>query len=275
MQTMNQPPAVVGCWRAHMNVYERMMRERVSSALIFEDDADWDVALRAQLVQFDRGSRYVLNIHDEERPSSPYGSGWDLLWLGHCGSTEYPGNTQRYFVIPHDPTVAPPEFRLNYKFPDVSRWEHADHQQTRMVFRSGEGACTTAYGLSLQGAMKANFYLNQPNNLPIDLGLGKLCQEEAYHFTCVSAFPSIIGIARPEGISSRWSDISSDRTSTGAVAQASSQSLVYSTWLNLPRLIEGGNVDSQYPDVESPHAAVADIERAVSHAEVIEFPGES
>jgi hypothetical protein len=43
-----------------LNIYS-MVERRVSSALIFEDDADWDVALKMQLVQFARGSRFLLN----------------------------------------------------------------------------------------------------------------------------------------------------------------------------------------------------------------------
>ena len=35
-----------------------MVRNNVASALIFEDDVDWDVVLKKQLVLFARGSRF-------------------------------------------------------------------------------------------------------------------------------------------------------------------------------------------------------------------------
>jgi hypothetical protein len=50
-----------------------MVERRVESALIFEDDADWDVALKYQLLQFARGSRFLLNTSNNTGPISPYG----------------------------------------------------------------------------------------------------------------------------------------------------------------------------------------------------------
>src|ERR1700712_3532369 len=76
-QTMGQESNVIGCWRAHMNVYQKIVHEKVSSAMIFEDDADWDVALKMQLVQFARGSRFILNTTESEATHSPYGDDWD------------------------------------------------------------------------------------------------------------------------------------------------------------------------------------------------------
>lgn len=39
-----------------------------------------DVRLKAQLEQVAEGARYVLQSN--EPSSSPYGDGWDVLWLG-------------------------------------------------------------------------------------------------------------------------------------------------------------------------------------------------
>ena len=52
----DRKPSVVGCWRAHMNVAAKMIDENIQTALILEDDADWDVALKYQMVEFARGS---------------------------------------------------------------------------------------------------------------------------------------------------------------------------------------------------------------------------
>jgi GR25 family glycosyltransferase involved in LPS biosynthesis len=35
----------IGCWRAHMNIWREMIRTGISSALILEDDVDWDVRI--------------------------------------------------------------------------------------------------------------------------------------------------------------------------------------------------------------------------------------
>ncbi|KAF5854720.1 hypothetical protein ETB97_000469, partial [Aspergillus alliaceus] len=64
-------PAEVGCWRAHMNVMEYIVSHQIATALIFEDDADWDVSLKSQLVEFARGARALQNTTTV--PVSPYG----------------------------------------------------------------------------------------------------------------------------------------------------------------------------------------------------------
>lgn len=94
------------------------MRLNISTALILEDDADWDVRIREQLQDFALSAR-ALTQPLSENPSSyadntfpvpqgpdalpaadllfdnlpstippkhsPYGDNWDVLWVGHCG----------------------------------------------------------------------------------------------------------------------------------------------------------------------------------------------
>ena len=68
-----------GSWRAHMNAAASILDNNLSSALIVEDDADWDVNLKTQLTQFALGSRHILNALTFSEPLSPYGDGWDML----------------------------------------------------------------------------------------------------------------------------------------------------------------------------------------------------
>lgn len=72
----------VGSWRAHLNALRYVVKNKLESAIIFEDDADWDVSLRYQLVQYAKASRYILRQNGTS--SSPYGDGWDVLTIGHC-----------------------------------------------------------------------------------------------------------------------------------------------------------------------------------------------
>jgi GR25 family glycosyltransferase involved in LPS biosynthesis len=158
---MNQNVNTIGCWRAHLNVLRRIVRDNVATALIFEDDADWDVSFKRQLVQFARGSRYILNTTHPGLASSPYGDNWDILWIGHCGTWYHEEDNRRIFVIPNDPTVAPPTHRKNVDQPDMSHWEEgpSGDNQTRIVFHSKGGVCTAAYAISQQGARKALHYV--------------------------------------------------------------------------------------------------------------------
>lgn len=171
---MDQKVNTIGCWRAHLNVLQKMVRENVATALVFEDDADWDVSLKHQLVQFARGSRYISNTTDPEFASSPYGDNWDLLWIGHCGTWYHEEDYRRFFVIPKDPTVEPPSHRDNVDEPDMSRWEGgpSGDNRTRIVFHSNGGVCTAAYAISQQGARKALYHVS----LFISVGVyGILC----------------------------------------------------------------------------------------------------
>lgn len=36
-------PEQLGCWRSHANVWRTIINERIQTAIILEDDADWDV----------------------------------------------------------------------------------------------------------------------------------------------------------------------------------------------------------------------------------------
>lgn len=46
-----------------------------------EDDADWDVSLKQQLREFARGLR-TLSPTTTATKQAPYGTDWDLLWVG-------------------------------------------------------------------------------------------------------------------------------------------------------------------------------------------------
>ena len=93
---------------------------------IFEDDADWDVVLKSQLARFARGSIWLLNTGSTHVPQvdSPYGPGWDLLWLGHCGDTNDPQD-RRSSVIPRDPTVEPTTIHRYGERTHFETWEIA------------------------------------------------------------------------------------------------------------------------------------------------------
>ncbi|WEW56536.1 hypothetical protein PRK78_001982 [Emydomyces testavorans] len=115
--------ANIGSWRAHLNALRAVVENNLGSALILEDDADWDVRIKSQLRDFALASRTLLQpllsqpssfadptLRDPSNSpgmpqsfdlnqlpqtvppmTSPYGDNWDILWLGHCG-TEFPNS---------------------------------------------------------------------------------------------------------------------------------------------------------------------------------------
>jgi hypothetical protein len=133
-----------------------IVNHKLSSALVFEDDADWDVDFRRQLEDYALGSQYILDSIDGPVPHSPYGDDWDLLWLGHCASGVAKDDNRR-FVIRNDPTVPPPKYRTNYgNTPDMSSYENT----TRIVFANTGGVCLYAYALSYRGAQKVLSFIH-------------------------------------------------------------------------------------------------------------------
>ncbi|KAK4043896.1 hypothetical protein C8A01DRAFT_31994 [Parachaetomium inaequale] len=173
-----------GSWRAHMDVLQRIVYENVTSALILEDDADWDVRLKTQMQVFAQASRAFtqpsdgLSLAEQYRNHpdpelrlaqmprrtprarlTPYGDDWDVLWLGHCG-TDFPHTTaptkppSLRVTIPNDMTVPRPKHLRPHPFAlqDALSEEYPPH--TRVVHASAGTTCTQAYAVSQQGARK-------------------------------------------------------------------------------------------------------------------------
>jgi hypothetical protein len=108
------------------NQYCSVVEQNLTTALIIEDDADWDVRIKQQLIDFSVASRALVqpSVEDSTRyadptfpkpasesdepttfdfqhlplsvspRTSPYGDNWDILWLGHCGMRFPEGHPQ-------------------------------------------------------------------------------------------------------------------------------------------------------------------------------------
>ena len=276
--TMSQAPKVVACWRAHMNVLQDIVNLGVASTLVFEDDADWDVTLKSQLVQLARGSQWLLTANSSTSTTSlstsdsPYGQGWDFLWIGHCGGTPAPTDPRR-FVIPHDPTVEPSGMRTNVDHSHYTTWENASPPdfQTRLVAPLRDAICTAGYAISLEGAKKVLYHMSMvPYDAPVDWGYSDMCRDQKSGFICVGSFPQLIGNHRPLGDSSKYSDI---ETIEGTFHEAHSNGLVYSTRMNIDRLLQGETVmqsSQKVAEFAGIHEMdIKDIAAAVGHEEEI------
>lgn len=178
----------------------------MGSALVMEDDADWSVYLKDQLEHVATGSRYISDPTSKTTDLlSPYGNDWDMLWLGHCGSSFRPDGGPRY-VIENDPTVPPPEHRIIDNGPKYAEEGYDNH--TRIIYMANGGLCTQAYALSQRGARKVlQWYLNRQDFEPIDLGLHTFCQDQIMGFKCVAAAPALWGSHRAAGPMNKDSDI--------------------------------------------------------------------
>lgn len=268
----------IGCWRGHMDIYQRMVRDRIQTALVMEDDVDWDVMIKAQMTEFARGTRYLLNTTTTNEPHSPYGDGWDLLITGHCGIGTRDKEDQDYWVSNDDPTVGPPPSHRYGQRPNLKP-AALSGKHTRHVFSPEGFTCTASYGVSLPGA--ARIIYDQavlPNGKAIDLGLSGMCWKRNYRrSSCLGAWPAITGVHRPAGDMGK----DSDRVSVGSGKmrkKAESPELVFPVRLNLESLLKGETVvKAQYPK----HAILQEIDTSTLqiprggpvHIEASEYDG--
>lgn len=234
-----------GCWRSHMNFIRKMVADNIHSALVVEDDADWSVYLKDQLEHVAAGTQYITN---STSTTSPYGNDWDMLWLGHCGSSFSKKERTRRYVIENDPTVvAPNHYNLHYH-PNMKAAGYSD--SSRVVYRPGIVTCTQGYALSLRGARKMlQHYTTVQNFLPIDWEHNAVCTRKILDFQCLAVHPPMWGHHRSAGFENRNSDITDKKGDFRKKAET--LNIAHSVRLNGANILVKGldAITSQYDDM--------------------------
>ena len=243
----------------------RIVTESLSTALVMEDDADWSVFLKNQLTLFAQGSQYITTSslpssssppdlssppsHPPQKkkpshPHSPYGSDWDLLWLGHCGSTLSKTHDTHRFLIENDPTCPIPRHRTVFAASSISTPSLGLQNHTRLVYRSGSSLCTYAYALSLSGAKKILRYNSELKDFSaIDNSLGSMCENDE-NFVCLGVFPALVDTHKAQGRTDRDSDIMQEASKAEGEERKRSITfnVVHSVRLNVDRMLKGEEV---------------------------------
>ena len=170
-----------------------MIDTSTTSALILEDDADWDVNIHSQILPIASAIRSITNT-TASPITYPYGADWDILWLGHCGDiydTTLPSN-----IAFHDQTVLPsPSLKsvwLNYPYATYPNY-------TRNVHYSQGAMCTFGYAVTLTGARKIQD-LASSSGEAYDVKLNHLCVKK--ELVCMSVVPELVHHQRMEGAKS-------------------------------------------------------------------------
>jgi len=227
-----------------------IVEEGLDNGVILEDDADWDVNIKSQLQSFALAVR-ALQGTAETKTSSPYGDDWDILWLGHCGlecKTDIP-----YHQSADDVTVPEPRHFLPYwrEPPPIDRPDHS-----RMTCTVQDAVCSGFYAVSFVGAQKLLAALSvNPSGLAeeidtdaqFDVALGRMCGQG--YLRCFAPYPAITGGFRSAGASEKGSDIHQEGGGTVGFA---SWGTLYSTMLNVQRILRGKPVKATWDDVENP-----------------------
>ncbi|KAK5653009.1 hypothetical protein OQA88_9295 [Cercophora sp. LCS_1] len=272
-----------GSWRAHMNALQYIIQKNLTTALILEDDADWDIRLKSQLQIFAQAahaftqpspqpfsSTFPLDSPSELslsqlptalRPKlTPYGDAFDVLWLGHCGTSlpqPIPDNISPSppplpllrVTIPNDPTVPAPKDMKPHPFALKDEIADLYPPHTRVVHASKATACTQAYAVSQQGARKLlwRFGLETLTN-GWDFMLKDWC--DGLHVGADEKAPVCVTVQPPLFSHHFGKGAASDITAPGGGFISKEKEMTpYLRWsvrLNLGRLVGGGSVEDQF-----------------------------
>ncbi|KAI9830031.1 MAG: hypothetical protein M1819_005861 [Sarea resinae] len=259
----------LGSWRAHMNAIQAVVSQNLSSALILEDDVDWDVRLKSQLLDFARGSRALVqplkgsntfadptfqsrdsdsNIkaldHELDDKSaatqppsiSPYGDNWDVLWLGHCG-VRFPAPSQnipkgRYLIL-NDDTVPGSDHIVSLS--EEFRTKYVN--KTRIVHHAMGPICTFGYAVTQAGAREILYELSvKEMRGAFDNIMANFCDRH----TCLTSQPQLFSHHRPPGPVSKDSDINDG--ATGVREKGYTENVQWSARMNVEGLLKGETV---------------------------------
>ncbi|KAF1945922.1 hypothetical protein EJ02DRAFT_368248 [Clathrospora elynae] len=131
-------------WLGHHNALRWFLDSGLETALILEDDVDWDIRLRSvQIPLAASAARQLLPPARAQHPLANYGSNhtqywgnhdaWDVLYLGHCGdyfdevNEDGPKTDRQSFNLSSMPHVL-------YDDPTLPSWLDL-HPFTQAIFR--------------------------------------------------------------------------------------------------------------------------------------------
>lgn len=237
-----------GAWRGHINAIQDIVTKGYGSALIAEDDFDWDIRLKEQLRDFAVATNGLLSqfspehiphyahntdesfeysylatwLYENEKkvvvPQSPYGDGWDVLWLGNCGmNMKGRKDDWQTLAIVHrdDSTVAPVEEYYHWDWADQHPYNTYPNHTRLYLSQPTDGVCSIAYAISQRGARKILLELGvERADKAFDLMLQDFCQGGwqgglAEPHACWGVVPPLFAQHRPAGPESKDSDIGS------------------------------------------------------------------
>lgn len=248
----------------------------MSSALILEDDVDWDVRIRSQLLDFARSADALqqppFSSIPESRPDGPgnipeikftdlkdttepvtsaYGDNWDLLWLGHCGMRFPVSNSKSphgRVIHLNDETVAEKRYLWSITGPFKLIEDYPQH--TRAVHYTEEGVCSLAYAISQRGARKLLYEVGLKDvRDAFDILLRFFCNSGPGRkaHKCLTVQPALFHHFRPAGPIAAESDIGNH--GDGFRENSLTDMVRWSVRLNAETILDGGTVfHDQYPN---------------------------
>ncbi|CAO2651897.1 Nn.00g001800.m01.CDS01 [Neocucurbitaria sp. VM-36] len=175
-------------WLGHHNALRWFLDSGLETALILEDDVDWDIRLRSvQIPLAASAARQLLPPTRSQHPFASFRSdhsqywgdhdAWDLLYLGHCGdyfdrvTEEGPMNERQSFNLSAMPHILYRDPTLPYRS-DLHPFTHSLFdllkmpQKSRVLHRSKFPLCSFGYGITRPAAERLLNDLAPPQYKP-------------------------------------------------------------------------------------------------------------
>jgi hypothetical protein len=154
-------------WLSHHLVLRAFLDSGLETALIFEDDVDWDIRLRSQQIPLAQKAARALTKSKADEECYPWGhpDTWDLFYLGHCG--DYFNDLKKGVGVghhhPHHLQAIPHELFEDQTIPDrtdlhpftaslLTALSVPEH--TRVLHRSQFPLCSFGYSVTRVSAEK-------------------------------------------------------------------------------------------------------------------------
>ncbi|KAF2266483.1 hypothetical protein CC78DRAFT_531596 [Lojkania enalia] len=177
--------APLGIWRAHANVWRYIIDNNIQSALVIEDDVDFDVNIKEIMGNFNWQLKYNNTIRwgkDVEKgwdEDCPYGCDWDEIFVGSCGGKPNAArlDLMQSYADPHAPKINQLQDWTQKEFKNY--WNMSESEGQRVIAPTYEPLCLLGYGVSRLGAMRMLYQIGgwRPFGNPVDLEIAFRTEE--------------------------------------------------------------------------------------------------
>jgi len=177
-------------WLAHLDMLKYVVSSAFETALIVEDDTDWDARIKHEMRLISDNVRKYTNA--AEADETPYGTEhWDVLWLGHCGSSVDDGMPEPLSY--QDDSRCETELYSGWS---KSYLRSSIKEGQRLVQTSGQmTVCTFAYGVTKNSAQKILELVGDGKGEAFDVSLAARCSEGK--LTCLVINPQVFNHYEP------------------------------------------------------------------------------
>ena len=179
-------------WLTHLDMLKYVIENDFDTALILEDDVDWDLSLKEQMQLISDNVRNFTNVYRIDQ--TPYGRNWDVFWIGHCGEgTEWDLPRLEF----NDTTPGRPVPMEAY----YSAWGKDSIRNIgeghRTVQKSQSPVCSFGYAVTQDGAQRLLDLAGRGAEEAFDVALNHLCGSG--QLRCLSVNPEVIQSYLPGG----------------------------------------------------------------------------